>query len=115
MKDLQCMYWGIGTESCLFISVKLMGINFDNALVNINEFCILTWWLLYNVHQPLKKKKNRVLMSYQGKVLSVKELMSEWTGVIDFMMESVTVIESESEQVRVIKYESVSQERWVNL
>jgi hypothetical protein len=37
--------------------MKLMGINFDNAFVNINEFCILTWWLLYNVHQPLKKKK----------------------------------------------------------
>jgi hypothetical protein len=53
-----------------------MGMNFDNALVNINEFCVLTWWLLYNVHQPLKKK-NRVLVSYQGKMLSVKELMSE--------------------------------------
>jgi hypothetical protein len=46
------------------------------------------------------KKKNRVLVSYQGKMLSVKELMSEWTGVVDFMMESVAVIESESEQVR---------------
>ena len=48
-------------------------------------------------------------------MLSVKELMSEWTGVIDCMMESVAVIESESEQMRFIKYESVSQESWVNL
>ena len=31
------------------------------------------------------------------------------------MMESVAVIESESEQMRFIKYESVSQESWVNL
>ena len=83
-----------------------MGESFDNALVNINEFCVFIWWLMYNVNQPIKKKK--LIVSYRGKVLNVKELMSEWTGVIDFVTESVAVAESESEQVRVIKYESVS-------
>ena len=36
-------------------------------------------------------------MSYQGKVLSAKELISEGTGVIDFIIESVAVIESQRE------------------
>jgi len=36
--------------------VKLTGKSFDNALVNIDDFCVLTWWLMCDVHQPLEKK-----------------------------------------------------------
>jgi hypothetical protein len=44
-----------------------------------------------------------------------EEVNERMDRVIDFMVESVADIESESEQVRVIKYESVRQEIWVNL
>jgi len=36
--------------------VKLTGKSFDNALVSIDDFRVLTWWLMYDVHQPIKIK-----------------------------------------------------------
>ena len=46
-----------GSQCAFFIYFnEINGQNFDNALVNINEFCVFIWWLMYNVNQPLKIK-----------------------------------------------------------